>query len=115
MTVLIGAVVSVVIALQMRDASVTWALIVAPVITALNAIIGVYFLRKGINASQTTFMKIVFGGMGIRLLVLGAIIALIYVRTPLHFLTFLMGTMAYYIVFMVLEILYVHFHLRKEQ
>ena len=79
-----------------------------------NAIIGVYLLRKGFNSSQTTFLKIVFGGMGIRLLVLGAIIALIYTSTPLHFLTFLIALLAYYFVLMLLEILYVNIHLKND-
>lgn len=92
----------------------TWALIVAPVIAAVNSIIGVYLIRKGFRAPQATFLKIVFGGMGIRLLVLGAIIALIYTSTPLHFLTFLIALLAYYFVLMLLEIIYVNAHLKNE-
>lgn len=59
-------------------------------------------------------MKMVFGGMGVRLLVLGAIIALIYTASPLHFLTFLIALLAYYFVMMLLEVMYVNLHLRNE-
>ncbi len=90
------------------ESGVIYALFLAPTLAFINAVIGMFLIRKGVRSSQSTFFKMVFGGMGVRLLVLGGIIALIYNFRLLHFLTFLVALLAYYVAFMLVEILYVH-------
>jgi len=53
--------------------------------------------------------------MLVRLLILGVIIALIYIGAVLHFLTFLIAFFGYYVAFLVLEILYVQGMLRRDE
>lgn|GEM_PF-3026264 len=109
-----GILATVVLALLYQESRITWALLIALVIAYANAVIGMALIFRGARASQSTFLKIVFGGMGARLLVLGAIIALIYTLTLLHFLTFLVALLAYYVGLMLVEILYVHRYLSDE-
>lgn len=100
---------------KIQDPEVTRSLILAPIVMGLNFGTGMYLLKRGFHASHATFMKIVFGGMGIRLLVLGAIIAAVIAHEKLNFTAFLIALLGYYIVFMFLEIWYVHTQMSVEK
>lgn len=109
-----GILGSIIFVITRPDSEILYALILAPLIAFANAVIGLALIRKGMRSSQSLFFKLVFGGMGIRLLVLGGIIALIYSLRLLHFLTFLVALLAYYVAFMIVEILYVQIHMSTE-
>ena len=109
-----GILGSIIFVIPRPDPEILYALILAPLIAFANAVIGLALIRKAMRSSQSLFFKLVFGGMGIRLLVLGGIIALIYSLRLLHFLTFLVALLAYYVAFMIVEILYVQIHMSKE-
>lgn len=111
---ILGAVVSLFPIFKTHDPEVTRSLILAPLVMGVNFAAGMFLIKKGFSASHATFMKIVFGGMGIRLLVLGAIIAAVIAHEKLNFMTFLIAMLGYYIVFMYLEIWYVHTRLSVE-
>jgi len=93
---------------KIQEAGVTLSLILAPVVAAANYIAGIKLIERGFYASQATFMKTVFGGMGIRLLLLGAILAAVNVWSKLDFEAFLVGLLVYYAVLLALEVWYVH-------
>ncbi len=93
---------------KIQEVEVTLSLLLAPAVAAANYIVGIKLIKRGFYASQATFMKTVFGGMGIRLLVLGAIIAAVNVCAKLDFVAFLVGLLGYYTVLLALEVWYVH-------
>lgn len=105
---LFGVIVSLFPIFKIQDTGVTLSLFLAPVVAGANFIAGMYLIQKGFYAAQATFMKMVFGGMGIRLLVLGAIVATVNACEKLSFLAFLIALLGYYVVLMFLEIWFVH-------
>jgi len=110
----LGAGVSLFPIFKIHDPEVTRSLILAPLVMGVNFAAGMFLIKKGFSASHATFMKVVFGGMGVRLLVLGAIIAAVIAHEKLNFMAFLIALLGYYIVFMFLEIWYVHSRLSVE-
>jgi len=114
--IIVGALISVIVGLQYSDPAITWALVLAPLIIVVNSYSGVLLAWKGFKASQSTFFKMVFGGMGVRLLLLGAIIALIYKFGHLNFVVFLLALMIYYFVLLIIEVLFINgkFHTNSD-
>ncbi len=108
MVLLLGVIVSLFPIFKTQETGVTLSLLLSPVVAGANFIVGIYLIQKGFYASQATFMKMIFGGMGVRLLVLGAIIAAVSACEKLSFLAFLIGLLGYYVVLLFLEIWLVH-------
>ena len=79
----------------------------------LNFVSGVVLAERGFEASQTDLMKMVLGGMGVRLLVLGAVIAAAYTIHGIDFTTFLTALFLYYTVMLGLEVIYLNTRLKK--
>ncbi len=113
--IVLGLLLSLFPIIKTQDAAVIYSLLLAPVISAINFVVGIYLINKGFRASQPTFLKYVFGGMGARLLVLGAILAAVYLHGKFDFITFLIALMGYYISMIFLEVWYVHTRLRVKK
>lgn len=76
-------------------------------LSTVNVMLGYAAIRYSFEKSYTTFLKAVLGGMGLRLLfMLGAFIALV-VGLGLHAVAFTVSLLAFYAVFMVLEIVFI--------
>lgn len=88
-------------------------MVAAPVVATLNFVSGVVLAVRGFEASQTDLMKMVLGGMGVRLLVLGAVIAAAYTIQEIDFTTFLIALFLYYTVMLGLEVVYLNTRLKK--
>jgi len=108
-----GLIVSLFPIFKIQQTEVTLSLLLAPAVAAANYIIGIKLIKRGFYASQATFMKTIFGGMGVRLLVLGAILAAVNVWSKLNFEAFLVGLLGYYMVLLGLEVWYVHTRLNR--
>lgn len=57
----------------------------------------------------------VLGGMGVRLLVLGAVIASAYTIQEIDFTTFIIALFLYYTVMLGLEVIYLNTRLKKNE
>lgn len=74
------------------------------VLSTLNAVAGFLMIEYGFRRSYTTFLKMVIGGMGVRLAVmLGAMLVLILVA-HMHTLALTLSLLGFYTVFLALEI-----------
>lgn len=104
----IGFLLSWLIFLKYPSEEMALILVIAPVVTSLNALVGMFLISKSVGRSQSTFLKLVLGGMLVRLLCLGVIIALIYIFIKLHFLTFIIILMVYYFALLILEVVFLH-------
>ncbi len=103
-----GVVVSVIIYVKSPSLEMAIVLLIALAAAGLNALTGMELIKKSVGRSQATFLKLVLGGMLIRLLCLGVIIALIYIFFTLHFLTFVVVLMVYYFALLFLEVVFIY-------
>ena len=83
------------------------AVVAGAAVSGANVMFGYVAIRYSFHKSHTTFLKAVLGGMGLRLLfMLGAFtILLVYFR--MHAMALTLSLLAFYAVFMVLEIVFI--------
>ena len=89
------------------SAEVVRACIAGALVSLANVLAGYAGIEYSIDKSYSTFLRVVLGGMGIRMLaMLGIIIALIEVFhfSPLPLLAALMG---WYVLFLILELMFI--------
>jgi len=78
----------------------------------VNALIGYRMNEAAFNKSVKVFMVMVFGGMGLRIMIIGfSIFMLLYFAKPDEY-SLIGSVFVFYVIFLVLEILYLH---KKQQ
>jgi hypothetical protein len=77
-------------------------------LTFFNAAVGFYYIDKYFSASLNDFMKMVFGSMGVRLLVLALLFVGIVGFTNIHLVSFTVSLFISYILFSVIEIYFLN-------
>jgi len=98
--------------------SSTWdinvALLTGMALSVLNAVAGYLALRFAIGKSDTIFMKVMLGGIGIR--IAGLLGVLVFCILVLHLpaVPLMVSAMAFYALFLVLEVLHIHFTIRDK-
>jgi hypothetical protein len=78
----------------------------------VNALIGYRMNEAAFNKPVKVFMVMVFGGMGLRILIIGFSIFMLLYFAKLDEYSLIGSVFVFYIVFLVLEILYLH---KKQQ
>jgi len=76
-----------------------WILIVA------NTLAGYLLFEYAFEKSQSVFLKVVLGGLGLRLLVLMALVAFLIVRDLVSINEFVVSFFAFYCIYVIIEIL----------
>ena len=87
--------------------SASYGAAIALVLTYLNVLVGYFFIDKYFSAAFNTFMKMVFGSMGLRLLALAVIIAGILSLTNVHKVSFTASLFISYILFSLIEVIFI--------
>lgn len=72
--------------------------------SVLNAILGTLSAGYAFDKSQTMFMKIVLGGMMVRMGLLLAVLFVLIKFAALHVLSLTISLFAFYLIFLVMEI-----------
>lgn len=76
-------------------------------LSTVNVLLGFLAIEYAFNKSYTVFLKAVFGGMGVRmLLLLGAMLLLILVFR-VHTLALMVSLLGFYAIYLVLEVLFI--------
>ena len=89
------------------SADILLAVVVGALLSTVNALLGYLAIQLSFDKSYSVFLKVVLGGMGVRLaLMLGALALLIGV-SGLHAIALTASVLAFYFVFIVLEIMFV--------
>jgi len=93
--------------LRFASPAVVIAVAAGTLMSTLNALLGYFSIEYAFGKSYTTFLKVVIGGMGVRMLgMLGIMLVLILVfHVPSLPLT--LSMLAFYLVFLVMEILFI--------
>ena len=80
---------------------------IGAIFMTLNAFAGYWAIEKSFHKNNNEFLKYVFGGMALRLFFLGIILLLLVKIFQVHVLALLFSMLFYYIVFTILEIIYI--------
>lgn len=75
-------------------------------LATVNALIGYRAVVYARGRSSETFLKVVLGGMGLRLLFLLGMMVLLITAAGLHAVALTVSVVALYAVFLILEILF---------
>ena len=71
-----------------------------------NVLAGFLGIEYGFEKSYTTFLKVILGGMGIRMLLVLLIMLVLLMVFHLHAVAFTVSLLGCYVIFLVLEIQY---------
>ncbi len=84
------------------------------IIGTLNIVAAFFTIKLTINKEEKTFMKAFFGGMGIRVLILIAVIVSIVKFLDIDQFTFILSLLILYVLYQIWEIWLINSYLRKE-
>jgi hypothetical protein len=90
------------------------AVIAGAVISTINIFLGYVSIEIAYGKSMTKFMKWIFGGMGLRLLILLAAIYIAVKVLQFHLFGFIVSLFAFYSVYLILEIIYIDQKVRNK-
>lgn len=106
----VGIVVSI-LALRSSTLDVQRAVAVGAALSTVNVLAGYVAIRYAYAKSYTTFLKVVLGGMGVRMtLMLGALAALVLLA-GMDSVALMVSALSYYGIFLVLEVFYLQYSL----
>jgi hypothetical protein len=81
--------------------------VVGAILATLNVLIGFASIEYSIGKSTTTFFKFVLGGMGVRLFGLALVLVFLIRVLSMHAAGLVISMGIFYMVFLVLEILFI--------
>jgi hypothetical protein len=88
-------------------AEVIWAVIIGAVLSTANAIAGFSTIAYAFGRSSSTFLKVVLGGMGVRMLaLLGAVLGCLF-WLRMHTLALTLSLLGFYAIFLALELMFI--------
>ncbi len=76
--------------------------------SVVNVLMGYAAVEYSFHRSYTTFMQIVLGGIVLRLFVMAGLLVLLILAFRVHSVALISSLFVMYIVFLALEVLYIH-------
>jgi hypothetical protein len=107
LVVLIGAAVLAYPLLRFASPGVAVAAAAGAAMSTLNALLGYAAIEYAFGKSYTTFLKVVIGGMGVRMLAMLGIMLVLILAFRLPALPLTLSMLGFYMVYLVLEILFI--------
>jgi hypothetical protein len=94
---------------------IVWGVFVGCILSATCFTAGFYAICHSFQRSFRVLMITIFGGMLARLVLIGAIFILLVNLTALHITSFLVSLLGFYIVYLVIELHFVHNKLHRRE
>jgi len=105
--VLIAAAVLAYPLVRYASPAVAVAVVAGAVISTLNALLGYCSIEYAFGKSYTTFLKVVIGGMGVRMLGMLGIMLVLILAFHVQPLPLTLSMLGFYMVYLVLEVLFI--------
>jgi hypothetical protein len=86
---------------------VALAVLAGGMLSTLNALLGYVAIEYAFGKSYTTFLKVVIGGMGVRMLAMLGLMLVLILAFRLPSLPLTLSMLGFYLVYLVLEILFI--------
>ncbi len=87
---------------------------ISGIINTINIVVAFFIIKFTIDKEEKKFMRSFFGGMGLRVLALLAIILFMIQKNYIEQFTFIISFFILYVLFQMWEIWLINSHLRKE-
>lgn len=107
LVLLIGAAVLAYPLIRFASPGVVVAAASGAAMSTLNAILGYVAIEYAFGRSYTTFLKVVIGGMGVRMLAMFGIMLVLILVVRVQPLPLTLTMLGFYLVYLVLEILFI--------
>jgi hypothetical protein len=107
MVALIAAAVLAYPLLRVASPAVVVAVVAGAAMSTLNALLGYVSIEYAFGKSYTTFLKVVIGGMGVRMLGMLGIMLVLILAFRVQPLPLTLSMLAFYLVYLVLEVLFI--------
>lgn len=91
------------------------AIVLGAFLSTLNVLLGYAAIEYSFGKSATTFLKVVLGGMGIRLMLLLGTIVVLVRFFDVHVVGLVTSLGFFYIIYLALEILYIQKKVEQQQ
>lgn len=85
-------------------------ILLAFLVTTLNASVGFFSVKIGLNKSAKKFVKWVFGGIIFRMFATLLIVVLILVFLEINRISFIFSILFFYVFYLIAEIVFLNFH-----
>jgi len=92
--------------LRLNNPEIFVAALAGTALSTLNVLAGFLTIEIAFGKSYTSFLKAVLGGMGLRMLLLLGALTLLVTVYHLHTVALTVSLLGFYVVYLVLEILY---------
>lgn len=106
-TLVAGFAVATIPLININSGDVNMAFIIGAVLSTVNVMAGFLAIEYSLDKSYNTFLKAVLGGMGIRMALMLGILVLLIKFAGIHIIALVVSVLSFYVVFLVLEILYI--------
>jgi uncharacterized membrane protein YbhN (UPF0104 family) len=94
---------------------IVWGALVGCILSAACFTAGFYTICRSFQRSFRVLMITIFGGMLARLVLIGTIFILLVNLTPLHVTSFLVSLLGFYVVYLIIELHFVHSKLHRRE
>jgi hypothetical protein len=88
------------------SAAVVAAAVVGGVLSTCNVLVGFVMIEYGFEKSYTAFLKVVLGGMGLRMAFMLAMLLILILACHMHAVALTVSVVVFMMVYLVLEIFY---------
>lgn len=106
-TFCVGLIAAVIVLFLLGELSLFIPVLVGALLSAANVLAGFVAFEYSIDRSYTTILKMVLGGMGLRLLLILGILVLLIKVVGLHPVALVVSLLSHYVVYLVLEVVYI--------
>ncbi|MEK6569806.1 MAG: ATP synthase subunit I [Bacteroidota bacterium] len=93
---------------RIGDGEVTAGFIAGGLIGFLNVLAGYFSIEYAFDKSNVTFLKVILGGMGVRLFLIAAAVVILIKVFHFHLYSLTVSLFFFYFLFVILEILFVN-------
>lgn len=95
------------------ESGVALGVVIGAVLATVNILVGLAAIEYSIGQSMTTFLKVVIGGMGLRLGVILATIGICIKILGIHVAALTLSLFYFYAVYLIIEIVYIQKKVRQ--
>jgi hypothetical protein len=92
---------------RFASAEIVVAMSIGALLSTVNVLLGFLAIEFSFDKSYTTFLKIVLGGMGVRMALLFAVLLVLIKVVELHAVALTVSLLSFYLIFLVLEVLFI--------
>lgn len=92
---------------RFASAEIVLAASVGALLSTVNVLLGFLAIEYSFDRSYTTFLKVVLGGMGVRMVLMLVALVVLIKAVELHPAALTVSLLSFYLIFLVLEVLFI--------